>query len=106
MTLDEYQVESRKTAVYPGIDESPLYPALGLCGEAGEVAEVIKKAWRAEGDPSTDQRDLEKIGGELGDVLWYLAQIASEYGLSLEGIARRNLTKLEGRMKNGTLRRR
>ena len=62
------------------------YPALGLAGEAGEVAEHAKKAIRDDGGEVTDERRAA-MTKELGDVLWYVAQLASELGLELEEIA-------------------
>lgn len=96
MTFEEYQKESRKTAQYPDIGKNFIYQTLGLAGEAGEVAEKIKKVIRDEGGiVSEDKKD--DIKKELGDVLWYLAQIASELGLSLDDVARTNIEKLFSR---------
>ena len=102
MNFDEYQKESRKTAMYPEANKNLWYPALGLSGEAGEVAEKIKKIYRDSGGEITDERRgvLEK---ELGDVLWYVAQIATELGLSLDKIAEANLEKLFSRLERGTI---
>lgn len=102
MELSDYQRRSRETAVYPGRGESLAYPALGLCGEAGEVAELVKKALRDEGGRLSDQR-RELLAKELGDVLWYLAQVATEAGLDLGAIAAANLEKLASRAARGTL---
>ena len=102
MDFSDYQRRSRATAVYPGFGESLAYPALGLCGEAGEVAELVKKALRDEGGAlSPERRDLLKH--ELGDVLWYLAQLSTEAGLDLNEIAATNLDKLASRAARGTL---
>lgn len=79
-----------------------MYPALGLCGEAGEVAENVKKALRDDSGNITHERRL-RLRGELGDVLWYLAQLASELGLSLGQVADGNLKKLYSRLKRGKL---
>jgi len=96
MDFSDYQRRSRATAVYPGLDESLTYPALGLCGEAGEVAELVKKALRDEGGAlSAERRD--RLAQELGDVLWYLAQLTTEAGLDLDAIATANLEKLASR---------
>ena len=88
MRLSDYQSRSRATAVYPGAGENLLYPTLGLCGEAGEVAEKIKKMVRDDGGELSDER-REALAKELGDVLWYVAQIATEADLDLDEIARR-----------------
>ncbi|NOZ82019.1 MAG: nucleoside triphosphate pyrophosphohydrolase family protein [Candidatus Micrarchaeota archaeon] len=99
MTFSEYQKESRKTAVYPrGI----IYPALGLGGEAGEVLEKIKKIIR-DREGKVDAEVLEKISKELGDVLWYIAQLCTELGLDMEEVARKNLEKLFSRKERGVL---
>jgi NTP pyrophosphatase (non-canonical NTP hydrolase) len=96
-----YQRASRRTAEYPR--EAWLsYPALGLAGEAGEVAEHAKKAIRDDAGTITDERRAA-MAKELGDVLWYTAQLASELGLELEAIARENLRKLLSRQRRGVL---
>ncbi len=102
MNFSEYQNQSRQTAVYPHIDNNFVYPTLGLCGEAGEVAEKIKKIIRDKNSNlfTSDILELEK---ELGDVLWYLSQVASELELSLDSIATKNLEKLKSRKERGVL---
>ncbi|MDQ5834622.1 MAG: nucleoside triphosphate pyrophosphohydrolase family protein, partial [Actinomycetota bacterium] len=75
MRLSEYQHQSRRTAVYPDAGANLTYPALGLCGEAGECAEKVKKAIRDDGGELTGER-REALAAELGDVLWYVAQLA------------------------------
>jgi NTP pyrophosphatase (non-canonical NTP hydrolase) len=102
MRLGEYQRRSRATAVYPGAGENITYPALGLCGEAGEVAEKVKKAIRDDGGELTAAR-REALAAELGDVLWYVAQVATEAGLDLDVVAERNLGKLASRQARGVL---
>jgi NTP pyrophosphatase (non-canonical NTP hydrolase) len=102
MDLSDYQARSRATAVYPGAGSNLLYPTLGLCGESGEVAEKIKKMVRDEGGVLTDQR-RQALSKEMGDVLWYLAQLATEADLDLDAIARANLDKLLSRQHRGRL---
>jgi NTP pyrophosphatase (non-canonical NTP hydrolase) len=102
MDLSEYQRRSRATAVYPGAGENLTYPALGLCGEAGEVAEKVKKALRDDGGVLTPER-REALAAELGDVLWYVAQVATEAGLDLGALAAANLDKLASRQARGVL---
>jgi NTP pyrophosphatase (non-canonical NTP hydrolase) len=102
MELSDYQARSRATAVYPGLGENLAYPALGLCGEAGEVAEKVKKAIRDDGGVLTEER-RRALAAELGDVLWYVAQLATEAGLDLEAIAEGNLDKLASRAVRGVL---
>jgi NTP pyrophosphatase (non-canonical NTP hydrolase) len=99
--FSEYQRFSRRTAEYPR--EAWLsYPALGLAGEAGEVAEHAKKAIRDDAGTVTGERRVA-MAKELGDVLWYVAQLASELGLELDQIARDNLEKLFSRQRRGVL---
>lgn len=104
LTFEKYAWRSRYTAIYPTKDQSDgwIYPTLGLAGEAGEVANTVKKIIR-DGDGIPSPLDKEKIKGELGDVLWYIAQLAHELNLSLEEIAQENLDKLFSRMNRGKL---
>ena len=99
MNFNEYQKLARSTAVYPE-EHKVVYPALGLCGEAGEVADKIKKTIR--GDSSLDEV-TGSIAGELGDVLWYLAILADDLGVDLEDIAKWNVDKLHRRMKSNKI---
>jgi NTP pyrophosphatase (non-canonical NTP hydrolase) len=101
MDLSEYQRESRRTAEYPR-EAWLAYPALGLAGEAGEVAEHAKKAIRDDAGKVSDERRAA-MSKELGDVLWYVAQLASELELSLDDIAKQNLEKLFSRQERGVL---
>jgi NTP pyrophosphatase (non-canonical NTP hydrolase) len=95
-SFDKYQIEARKTAIYPDVGHNLWYPALGLGGEAGEVQEKIKKIYRdKKGIVSTE--DALEICKELGDELWYLANIAAELGVSLSQIAHNNMVKLQSR---------
>jgi len=101
MELSEYQRRSRRTAEYPRTAWLS-YPALGLAGEAGEVAEHAKKTIRDDGGEVSDAR-RDAIAKELGDVLWYVAQLATELDLDLDAIARGNLEKLLSRQRRGVL---
>ena len=102
MNLNEYQQQSRITAKYPSAGKNFIYPTLGLVGEAGEVAEKIKKVLRDDGG-EVNKEKREEIAKELGDVLWYLAQVATELDLPLDEIAQKNLIKLRSRMERGVL---
>ncbi len=102
MNFEEYQKKSRVTALYPNVDENYVYPTLGLSGEAGEVAEKVKKVIRDKGG-KIDEETREAIKKELGDVLWYVAQLASELKLSLDEVATGNIEKLYDRMERGKL---
>jgi NTP pyrophosphatase (non-canonical NTP hydrolase) len=99
--LSEYQRRSRRTAEYPR-EAWLAYPALGLAGEAGEVAEHAKKAIRDDGGEVSGVRRAA-MAKELGDVLWYVAQLATELDLDLEEIAQANLDKLLSRQRRGVL---
>jgi NTP pyrophosphatase (non-canonical NTP hydrolase) len=100
--LSDYQDRSRATAVYPAAGDNLTYPALGLCGEAGECAEKVKKAIRDDGGVLSEERRAA-LAAELGDVLWYVAQLATEAGLDLDEIADDNLAKLLSRRDRGVL---
>lgn len=92
-------MKSLTTAVYPK-KYNISYPALGLAEEAGEVAGKIKKMMR---DNIQLEDQKEKIEAEMGDVLWYLAALAHDCGLSLQVIAEKNIEKLKARQSAGTL---
>ena len=102
MRMSDYQERSRATAVYPGAGANLLYPTLGLCGEAGEVAEKVKKLLRDDAGVLSDERRAA-LAKELGDVLWYVAQLATEARLDLDEIAGANLAKLRSRHERGRL---
>ncbi|GAB4418058.1 MAG: nucleoside triphosphate pyrophosphohydrolase family protein [Anaerolineales bacterium] len=103
MNFNDYQKKSRKTAKYPAIGHAIIYPALGLVNEAGEVAGKIKKIFRDK-DGQISEETKSMLKAELGDVLWYLAQLATELGLSLDEVAEYNLEKLYSRLERGTIR--
>ena len=96
MNFEEYQSEARKTALYPRRLENLEYPTLGLTGEAGEVANIVKKIQRDYGGIITDEI-RGKLKDELGDVLWYISACADELGLTLAQIADYNVQKLAQR---------
>lgn len=102
MNFDEYQKESRKTAQYPDLGKNYLYPVLGLCGESGEVAEKFKKLIRDKNNVLTDDYKAE-IKKELGDIIWYIAQIATELGISFDDIAKTNIEKIMSRMERSKI---
>lgn len=99
MNFYEYQLNALKTAVYPK-KYAISYPALGLAEEAGEVCGKIGKMMR-DGIPMQDQK--KAIAAEMGDVLWMLAALAHDCGLSLQTIAEMNAEKLKKRQEKGTL---
>lgn len=101
MDMDIYQKFTRSTAIYPGAGEFAIsslsYTTLGLNGEAGEVAEKVKKFIR---DGELNRDDLVK---ELGDVLWYLARLSDDLGVSLNQVAVVNRDKLIDRQNRDKL---
>ena len=102
MNFTEYQQKSRATAKYPIIGHGVIYPTLGLTNEAGEVAGKIKKVFRDKDGIISDET-REALKAELGDVLWYLAQVATELNLSLDEIAEHNIAKLLDRQARGKI---
>lgn len=93
MTFDEYQEFVATVKRYPQ-QYNVLYPALGLCGEAGEVAEKVKKRVR-DGTKESFKQDITK---ELGDVLWYISALAGDLGVTLQEVADTNKEKLQDRL--------
>lgn len=105
-SFNEYQQETDSTAIYPdagmGTTEAVTYVALGVAGEAGEVAEQIKKLLRDDDGNLTSEREA-KIKKEIGDVLWYLARMCVELDFELDDVAVDNLAKLQSRQRTGAL---
>lgn len=102
MDFDEYQEKAKRTAKYPVIGAAVIYPTLGLTNEAGEVAGKIMKIFRDNGGVVLEA-DRAALKSELGDVLWYLALVATELDLSLDEIAEHNIEKLLDRKSRGTI---
>ncbi len=102
MDLNTYQDSALQTAIYPNRGANFPYPALGLAGEAGEVADKLKKVIRDNDGVLTDTvRDA--VAKELGDVMWYVAVLAHELDYDLNTIAQNNLDKLFSRQERGVL---
>lgn len=99
-TFKEYQAEARKTAGYdPALKIT--YPTMGLVGEAGELANKVKKILRGDGN---NPELIEGIVAEMGDILWYLSTLADDVGVPLDEVAALNIRKLRDRQARGTLR--
>ena len=96
MTLNECQQHAHQTASCRE-DSRIVYPTLGLKGEAGEVADRVKKVIRDGHKECTDEKRLE-IVKEIGDVLWYCATLSRDLGYDLEEVAQMNVDKLCSRM--------
>ena len=92
----EYQIKAVSFAIYPATHKV-LYPTLGLCGETGEIAEKVKKQVR---DNNFNRHEVAK---ELGDVLWYIAALSKDLGITLNEVAAINHEKLQSRQKRGVL---
>lgn len=101
MDFKEYQLKAVDTAIY-GAGNSIIYPALGLANEAGEVLGKIKKVLRDKEGVFTPETN-EAIGDEIGDVLWYIAALARDLGISMDDIAANNLKKLADRQTRGVI---
>ena len=99
--LDMYQKVAKTTAIYPR-EQAIIYPTLGLTGEAGEVANKVKKIIR-DGSNSKDEKLVSEIKSEIGDCLWYIAILANDFDIKLSDIASTNLEKLANRKKNNTI---
>lgn len=102
MTFIEYQEKAWKTAKYPSMYNNIVYPTLGLAGEAGELANKVKKIQR-DNSGILSLKKREDLIDELGDVLWYIAALATELGASLNDIAILNIVKLSKRKENNTI---
>ncbi|HMR72647.1 MAG TPA: nucleoside triphosphate pyrophosphohydrolase family protein [Candidatus Saccharibacteria bacterium] len=103
MTLNDYQTQARTTfTIENDLTRQVTYLALGLNGEAGEVAEKIKKILR-DTDVDFKKLNLDDIKKELGDVLWYVSTLSNILGLELEDVAKTNLEKLSSRKERGAL---
>ena len=102
MDFNTYQKYARKTAQYPNLGSNYTYPTLGLVGEAGEVAEKVKKVIRDK-KGIFDDESKEGIKKELGDVLWYLSNLCNEFNFKLEDVALQNLEKLKSRANKGKI---
>ena len=99
--LDMYQKVALTTAIYPR-EQAIIYPTLGLTGEAGEVANKVKKIIR-DGSNKNDNSMVSEIKSEIGDCLWYIAVLADDIGCKLSDIANTNLIKLANRKEKGTI---
>ena len=99
--LDMYQKVAKSTAIYPR-EQAIIYPTLGLTGEAGEVANKVKKIIR-DGTIENHESLIQEISAEIGDCLWYISVLADDIGVKLSDIANNNLVKLANRKEKGTI---
>ena len=101
MTLNQYQEKALKTAIYPE-DKKIIYPTLGLTGEAGEVADKVKKVIRDNNQEFTDEKKRQ-IALEISDVLWYCATLSHDLGYTLGEIGQMNVDKLASRQQRNKI---
>lgn len=98
MTLDEYQSAAQSFNIVPD-DARGEHAIMGLVEEVGELAGLRKRNVRGD----LQQNYSQKVKHELGDILWYLADVAAVYGFTLEEIAQANISKLTARASAGTI---
>ncbi len=96
MDFSEYQKVAISTRIYPRVGKNFIYPVLGITGEAGEIADKVKKIERDNNGTLTPEL-AEELKKEIGDVLWYLTALASELGFTLEDAAQKNIEKVISR---------
>jgi NTP pyrophosphatase (non-canonical NTP hydrolase) len=96
MHFKDYQKQSRTTAIYPSMCQSYTFSLIGLVGETGEVAEKIKKLIR-DRQGKLDDSYRDEIKKEMGDVLWYFSQLATDLDINLEDLVQTNLKKIKSR---------
>ena len=99
LTFNDYQKFARETAIYK---DGIFYPALGLCGESGEVADKIKKIYR-DNNGIISEDNKEQLVKEMGDVLWYLANMATDLNVTLEYVARKNVEQIQIRQQKNLI---
>jgi len=96
MHFSDYQKQSRLSAIYPQMGQNFTYSLIGLVGETGEVAEKIKKLIRDK-QSKLDNDYRAEIKKEMGDILWYFSQLATDLGIGLEDLVKTNLKKIKSR---------
>jgi NTP pyrophosphatase (non-canonical NTP hydrolase) len=101
MDFANYQFRSGLTAVYPK-DKALEYLSLGLVSEAGEVAGKVKKIIRDHNSELTEEQSL-MLQAEIGDVLWYIAELCTTLKVNMATVARQNVDKLAKRKESNTI---
>ncbi len=102
MNLNEYQTLALRTASPKDKKNELFHLLLGLCGEAGEIAEKAKKIIRDQ-DSDFSKLDKDDLAKELGDVLWHVAVVADYFDIPLEQVGDKNIKKLASRLDRGVL---
>lgn len=100
--FDEYQRKCKQTAIYPNIGKNFIYPTIGLMGEAGEIANKVKKVIRDDKSKLRKEK-VKELSSEVGDVMWYVAQLCTELGLKLSDVVKGNVEKLSYRAKENKI---
>jgi len=99
MNINTYQQQASETAIY---QDKVIYPTLGLVGEAGEIANKVKKILR-DNSGELQEEVRQNLIAELGDVLWYIAALATDLNIELSEVANKNIEKLNSRKNRGTI---
>jgi len=102
MNLNEYQTLALRTANAKDKKNELFHLLLGLCGEAGEIAEKAKKIIR-DHDSDFSKFDTDDLAKELGDVMWHIAVIADHFDIELETVGTKNIEKLASRLQRGVI---
>ncbi|MDO8488399.1 MAG: nucleoside triphosphate pyrophosphohydrolase family protein [bacterium] len=102
MDFDEYQQAAKKTAIYPNQGKNLIYPTLGFVGEAGELADKVKKIFRDDKGRLSEEVKQGMLN-EIGDVLWYMAALCTELKTSINSVAEKNLARLGSRQERGVI---
>ena len=103
MNFTDYQNQTHRTNLYPP-DMMLECLTLGICSEAGEIADKVKKFHRGDKSVQADSALRLLLKGEISDCIWYLSELANYLNLSLDDIAEHNLAKLQKRAERGTIR--
>lgn len=105
VTTKEYQdgIEQLRPKALRFVDLDLVYATLALNGEAGEVAEVVKKIARDNPDGIITDESRDMLIKELGDVMWGVAAVSNRLGVSIDEVMERNLNKMRDRKARGTL---
>jgi NTP pyrophosphatase (non-canonical NTP hydrolase) len=108
MTFDQYQAAALASAVYLDRHVKEMfrgleYTALGLAGEAGELANKVKKLVRGDAGATLSEERREALKSELAGVLWYVAAVADELEFSLAEIVNASLVTVQGRLQRGAI---
>ena len=103
MNFDDYQARAMTTAKLSGDElKDIMHWVLGIAGESGEIAEKVKKIIRDQ-NGEFSEHDKTELAKEIGDVLWYLATLAHQLGVSFDDVAESNIAKLKSRHERGVI---